>query len=87
MPLLTEHIALMAQLPQGLSRQYRSHIRRFLCYIEQRGSSWPAIVPVSGNTRLDALERAVNSGIQRQSLHTSTRAALNQAFGYNLKRH
>ncbi|MGF6292659.1 Ulp1 family isopeptidase [Paraburkholderia youngii] len=85
-PVQPVHTALMGALPQGLSRQYRSHINRFLCHLEQQGRTWSQLVP-TGTTdpRPAALEQVVNAGIRDQSIHTSTRAALNEAFGFGLQ--
>ncbi|WP_168991665.1 Ulp1 family isopeptidase [Paraburkholderia sp. UYCP14C] len=85
-PVQPVHTALMGALPQGLSNQYRSHINRFLCRLEQQDRTWSQLVP-TGTTdpRPAALEQAVNAGIRDRSLHASTRAALNQAFRFGLQ--
>ncbi|NRO99574.1 hypothetical protein GWC77_27325, partial [Paraburkholderia sp. NMBU_R16] len=72
-------------LPQGLSHPYRSHINRFLCYLEQQGSAWAQLVPPNSGLRPAALEQAVNAGIRDHGLHPGTRAALNRAFGLLLQ--
>ncbi|OXJ06793.1 hypothetical protein CFB39_38285 [Burkholderia sp. AU6039] len=84
-PTFDEHKDLMAGLPQGLSRQYRSAINRFLCHLEQQGRSWSDLVPANSGMRPAALERVVNEGILEHGLQRNTRAALNQAFGLVLQ--
>jgi predicted phosphoadenosine phosphosulfate sulfurtransferase len=83
-PTWPEHARLMGGLPATLSQPYRSHINRFLCHLEQQDSSWSDLVPANNDVCRAALEQAVNAGI-RDGLHPATRAALNQAFGYNLR--
>jgi hypothetical protein len=85
-PVLPEHTALMGALPQGLSPSYRLHISRFLCHLERQDRAWSQLVP-TGNTdvRPAALEQALNAGIREHGLQASTRAALNQAFGFVLQ--
>ncbi|MFM0069323.1 hypothetical protein, partial [Paraburkholderia aspalathi] len=83
-PTFPEHTALMGGLHQGLSQPYRSNINRFLCHLEQQGSSLSDLVPTNSGARPAALEQAVNAGIRDHGLHAGTREALNQAFGYSL---
>ncbi|MFM0069437.1 hypothetical protein, partial [Paraburkholderia aspalathi] len=83
-PTFPEHTALMDGLPPELISAYRSNINRFLCHLEQQDSSWSDLVPTNSGARPAALEQAVNAGIRDHGLHASTRAALNQAFGYSL---
>jgi hypothetical protein len=73
----------MRGLPATLSQPHRSSINRFLCHLEQQGSSWSDLVPADNDVRPAALEQAVNAGI-RAGLHENTRAALNQAFRLSL---
>jgi succinylglutamate desuccinylase len=70
----------MRGLPATLIPPYRSHIKRFLGHLEQQGKSWSDLVPADSGVRPAALEQAVNAGIRDHDLHTTTRAALNQAF-------
>ncbi|WP_429496237.1 Ulp1 family isopeptidase [Paraburkholderia youngii] len=80
------HTAVLGKLPPGLSTPYRSHINRFLCHLEQQRRTWSDLVP-TGTTdpRPAALEQVVNAGIRDHGLHASTRAALNEAFGFRLQ--
>jgi translation elongation factor EF-1beta len=84
-PTLPEHATLMRGLPATLSQQYRSRINRFLCHLEQQGSSWSDLVPADNDVRPAALEQAVNEGMRDNGLKPGTRAALNQAFGLVLQ--
>ncbi|NRO99698.1 hypothetical protein GWC77_28060, partial [Paraburkholderia sp. NMBU_R16] len=84
-PTLPAHTALMRGLPQGLSKQHRSNINRFLCYLERQGSAWAQLVPPNSGLRPAALEQAVNTGIRDHGLDSGTRASLNHAFGLNLE--
>ncbi|MFM0069449.1 hypothetical protein, partial [Paraburkholderia aspalathi] len=84
-PTFPEHTALRDGLPPELSQMYRSHVSRFLCHLEQQGSSWSDLVPANSGVRPAALEWAVNAGIRDYGLHGSTRAALNRAFGLALQ--
>ncbi|MFM0069302.1 hypothetical protein, partial [Paraburkholderia aspalathi] len=68
-----------------LSQTYRSRVSRFLCHLEQKGSSLSHLVPTNSGARPAALEQAVNAGIRDHGLSPSTRAALNQAFGLALQ--
>jgi hypothetical protein len=70
----------MRGLPATLSSSYRSRINRFLCHLEQQGSSWSDLVPADSDVRPAALEQAVNAGMRDHVLKPGTRAALNQAF-------
>ncbi|WLG43176.1 hypothetical protein [Pseudomonas sp. FP1740] len=83
-PALPEHQTMMAQLPQSLSRSYRSKISRFLCHLEQQDQHWSALAPAAGEKRTAALEAAVNTAMQDHGLHITTRAALNQGFNLAL---
>jgi hypothetical protein len=85
-PVVPEHTALLGALPQGVRREYRSRINRFLCYLEQQGLTWSQLVP-PGHTdpRPAALEQAVNAGIRDHGLHHSSRSALNLAFRFSLR--
>ncbi|WLG43180.1 hypothetical protein [Pseudomonas sp. FP1740] len=84
-PLLAEHQTMMAQLPQTLSRSYRSNISRFLCHLEQQNQRWSVLAPVAGEVRPAALEAAVNTAMQEHGLDPSTRAALNNGFNLVLQ--
>ncbi|WP_188868759.1 hypothetical protein, partial [Pseudomonas asuensis] len=84
-PTLAEHNQLMASLPQSLTPQERSHINRFLCHLEQQGQTWSQLRPDPTDPRPAALERAVNKGVSQHGLNRGTRAALNGAFGLELK--
>ncbi|MFM0069499.1 hypothetical protein, partial [Paraburkholderia aspalathi] len=84
-PTFPEHTALMDGLPSGLNQTYRSRVSRFLCHLEQQGSSLSHLVPANSGVRPAALERAVNAGIRDHGLHANTRAALNRAFGLALQ--
>ncbi|WLG43194.1 hypothetical protein [Pseudomonas sp. FP1740] len=83
-PLLAEHQTMMAQLPQTLSRSYRSNISRFLCHLEQQNQHWSALAPAAGEEHTAALEAAVNTAIQDHGLDENTRAALNRGFNLTL---
>jgi hypothetical protein len=80
-----EHQALMRQLPQTTIAGYRSRICRFLCHLEQQGSSWSMVAPRFGELRPALLESIVNKGINEHGLQGNTRAALNAAFGLTLQ--
>ncbi|MFC6478502.1 hypothetical protein ACFQDN_21270 [Pseudomonas asuensis] len=84
-PTLAEHSQLMASLPQSLTPQERSKINRFLCHLEQQGQTWSQLRPDPTDPRPAALERAVNKGVSQHGLNRGTRAALNGAFGLELK--
>jgi hypothetical protein len=84
-PTFPEHARLMGGLPATLSQQHRSNINRFLCRLEQQGRSWSDLVPADSSEHPAALEQAVNAGIRDHDLHTTTRAALNRAFGLSLQ--
>jgi hypothetical protein len=75
----------MALLPQSLSQQERSRVNRFLCHLEQQGQTWSQLWPDPTDPRPAGLERAVNKGVSRHGLNRGTRAALNGAFGLELK--
>jgi type II secretory pathway component PulM len=61
-------------------------VNRFLVHLEEQGQSWSQLVPAGSGpgARPSALEQAVNEGI-RHHLPTSTRTALNHAFGFKLR--
>ncbi|WP_175233371.1 hypothetical protein, partial [Paraburkholderia humisilvae] len=84
---LQEHKDLLKSLPEELDRRYRSYVNRFLAYLEEQGQSWSQLVPAGGGAgaRPAALEQAINEGIRHHGLQPSTRAALNQAFGFKLQ--
>ncbi|MFC0692359.1 hypothetical protein, partial [Paraburkholderia humisilvae] len=84
---LPEHIDLLKDLPAELNRVYRPSVRRFLAHLEEQGQSWSQLVPAGSGAgaRPVALEQAVNEGIRHHGLPPSTRAALNQAFGFKLR--
>ncbi|CAB3774667.1 hypothetical protein LMG29542_08045 [Paraburkholderia humisilvae] len=86
-PALPEHIDLLKDLPEELNRAYRSNVKRFLMHLEEQGQSWSQLVAAGSGAgaRLAALEQAVNEGIRHHGLPTSTRAAINQAFGFRLQ--
>ncbi|WLG43175.1 hypothetical protein [Pseudomonas sp. FP1740] len=84
-PLLAEHQTMMAQLPQTLTRSYRSKISRFLCHLEQQDQRWSALAPAADEVRPLALEAAVNTAMQHHGLHINTRMALNQGFNLALR--
>ncbi|WP_175233609.1 hypothetical protein, partial [Paraburkholderia humisilvae] len=88
MPDLQEHKDLLKDLPEELDHRYRSSVKRLLVYLEERGQSWSQLVPAGSSgagARPAALEQAINEGIRHHGLQTSTRAALNQAFGFRLQ--
>jgi type II secretory pathway component PulM len=86
-PELQEHKDLLKNLPEGLSRIYRSNVNRFLLHLEEQGRTWSQLVPAGSGpgARPAALEQAVNDGILQHGLQTNARAALNQAFGFKLR--
>jgi hypothetical protein len=84
-PTLPEHVSLMDQLPQDLRQESRSRIKKFLCHLEQQGGSWSQLVPANSGVRPAGLEQAVNASIRDHGLSSSTRGALNQAFGFVMK--
>ncbi|MFC7632651.1 hypothetical protein ACFQVB_33675 [Paraburkholderia humisilvae] len=82
-PDLQEH----KDLPEELDQVYRSRVNRFLVHLEEQGQSWSQLVPAGSGAgaRPAALEQAVNEGIRHHGLQTSTRAAINRAFGFDLQ--
>ncbi|CAB3775229.1 hypothetical protein LMG29542_08611 [Paraburkholderia humisilvae] len=86
-PDLQEHKDLLKDLPEELGPTYRSNVNRFLAHLEEQGQSWSQLVAAgsSAGARPAALEQAVNEGIRHHGLQTSTRAALNRAFGFKLQ--
>ncbi|MFC7632891.1 hypothetical protein [Paraburkholderia humisilvae] len=86
-PDLQEHKDLLKNLPEELDHRYRSSVNRFLVHLEEQGQSWSQLVPAGSGAgaRPAALEQAVNEGIRHHGLQTSTRAAINQAFGLKLQ--
>jgi type II secretory pathway component PulM len=87
MPTLPEHIDLLKDLPEELGQRYRSGVKRFLVHLEEQGQSWSQLVPAGSGAgaRPAALEQAVTEGIRDHGVWSSTRAALNQAFGFKLR--
>jgi hypothetical protein len=85
-PDLQEHKDLLKNLPEELGHRYHSNVNRFLVHLEELGQSWSQLVPAGSAPGAcpAALERAVNEGIRHHGLQPNTRAALNQAFGFNL---
>lgn len=85
-PSMDEHKALLSRLTKDVNRNYRSHINRFLVYLEQSGLSWSNLLSADPGeaTRPLALEQAVQRAIAEGGLHTSTRAAINSALGFVL---
>jgi len=81
-PFLPEHNVLMTQARQSTALQDNdiSRVNRFLCFLEQNNLSWSAI-----STNTLQLEAIVSAAISQDGLETSTRAALNRAFGMNLR--
>jgi predicted phosphoadenosine phosphosulfate sulfurtransferase len=86
-PDLQEHKDLLKDLPEELDHAYRSSVKRFLLHLEEQGQSWSQLVPAGSGpgARPAALEKTVNEGIRHHGLPTSTRAAINQAFGFKLQ--
>ncbi|CAB3775274.1 hypothetical protein LMG29542_08656 [Paraburkholderia humisilvae] len=87
MPDLQEHKDLLKDLPEELGQEYHSRLNRFLVHLEEQGQSWSQLVPAGSGAgaRPTALEQAVSEGIRHHGLQTSTRAAINQAFGFRLQ--
>jgi type II secretory pathway component PulM len=87
MPTLPEHIDLLKDLPEELAQAYRSNVNRLLVHLEEQGQTWSQLVPAGSDpgARPAALEQAVNAGIRQHGLQPSTRAAINQAFGFKLQ--
>ncbi|MFC0692711.1 hypothetical protein, partial [Paraburkholderia humisilvae] len=86
-PDLQEHKDLLKDLPEELDHRYRSSVKQFLAHLEEQGQSWSQLVAAGGGTgaRPAALEQAVSEGVRYHGLQTNTRAAINQAFGFNLQ--
>ncbi|WP_217478228.1 hypothetical protein, partial [Paraburkholderia humisilvae] len=86
-PDLQEHKDLLKNLPGKLAQAYRSNVKWFLVHLEEQGQSWSQLVPAGSgaDARPAALEQAINEGIRHHGLPTSTRAAINQAFGFKLQ--
>ncbi|CAB3774379.1 hypothetical protein [Paraburkholderia humisilvae] len=85
-PDLQEHKDLLKHLPGELAQAYRSNVKWFLVHLEEQGQSWSQVAAGSGaGARPAALEQAINEGIRHHGLPTSTRAAINQAFGFKLQ--
>jgi type II secretory pathway component PulM len=86
-PDLQEHKDLLKNLPKELNYRYGSNVKRFLVHLEEQGQSWSQLVPAGSGpgARPAALEQAVNEGIRQHGLQSSTRAAINQAFGFKLQ--
>jgi hypothetical protein len=86
-PVLQQHTDLMAALPAGLSAPYRSDINRLLVHLEKQDLSWSQLVPANSGpgARPPGLEKAVNEGIRYHGLHSTTRVAVNRAFGFTIK--
>jgi predicted phosphoadenosine phosphosulfate sulfurtransferase len=86
-PDLQEHKDLLKDLPEELGHAYRSRVNRFLVHLEEQGQSWSQLVPAGSGAgaRPAALEQAVSEGIRQHGLQPSTRAAINQAFGFRLQ--
>jgi type II secretory pathway component PulM len=78
---------MLKDVPEGLGHAYRSNVKQFLAHLEEQGKSWSQLVPAGSGpgARPAALEQAVNEGIRHHGLHSSTRAAINQAFGFKLQ--
>jgi hypothetical protein len=82
-----EHKTLMASLPTDLSREYRTHVSRFLSHLENKDTSWAFVgaPAVEGDpSKLADLADLVNEVISNKVLHATTRAALKTAFGLEL---
>jgi hypothetical protein len=86
----SEHKELMQLLQENvaLSQQQRSYTSSFLRYLEQQNP--PQVFTdlrgeTQDNNRPRALEQAVNHAIKNDGIHSGTRAALNDAFGLDLK--
>jgi hypothetical protein len=87
-PIADEHKTLMASLPTDLSREYRSHVSRFLSHLENGGTNWASVgaPAVEGDSsHITELAALVNEVISKKVLHAATRAALNTAFGLDLQ--
>jgi hypothetical protein len=65
-----------------LDPSYRSHVKRFLWHLEQKGSSWSQLVPDKKDSRPLKLEERVNEGIAAHTVDSQTRTAINEAFGF-----
>jgi type II secretory pathway component PulM len=87
MPELQEHKDLLKDLPKELDPVYCSRVKQFLAHLEEQGQSWSQLVPAGSGpgARPAALEQAVNEGIRQHGLQSSTRAAINRAFGFKLQ--
>jgi hypothetical protein len=86
-PAFQVHLDLLKTLRGKVSQQHYSNVNRLMVYLEEEHLPWSQLVPADSvpGDRPPELERTVNNGIRHHHLHPSTRAAINQAFGFNLR--